>query len=138
MITYYILKLKNWNIDLYKKDKIRPFVWIENGESFSKDYEITKEFKSLTDTINTVVELNEDFIESNNPICFENEDTSTTKYEKYIESLEKRLDKAKELLKKYNKKASCCREFMKHWDVQDLWEETDKFLNYEIFESIEE
>ena len=44
MKTYYILKKKNWNIDLYKKDKIRPFVWVESDEPFSLDYEIIKEF----------------------------------------------------------------------------------------------
>ena len=52
--------------------------------------------------------------------------------------LRKQLEQAKELLKKYNYKASCCEEFMKHWDIQKLWEETNKFLNDEIFESIEE
>ena len=52
--------------------------------------------------------------------------------------LREQLEQAKELLKKYNNKASCCEEFMKDWTVQKLWEETNKFLNDEIFESIEE
>ena len=34
--------------------------------------------------------------------------------------LRKQLEQAKELLKKYNYKASCCGEFMKHWDIQNL------------------
>lgn len=126
MRTYYILKKKNWNINLYKKDKTRPFIWIEKGKSFSEDYEIIREFESFADTIDIVVNLNKDFIESNNPMCF---DTSTTKDEKYIEFLEKQLDKAKELLKKYNNKTSCCEEFMKHRTVQKLRKETNMFLN---------
>ena len=87
MITYYILKMKNWSINLYKKDKILPFVWIESDKSFSEDYEIIKEFESFADTIDTVMKLNEDFIESNNSICFENEDALDTKDKKYIKSL---------------------------------------------------
>ena len=139
MRTYYILKMKNWNIDLYKKDKTLPFCWIESDKSFSENYEIIKQFESFADTINTVRKLNnEDIIESINSMCFGNEDVSITKDEKYIESLEKQFDKAKELLKKYNNKASCCGEFMKHWTVQKLWGETNKFLNDEIFESIKE
>lgn len=101
MRTYYILKKKNWNIDLYKKDKTLPFCWIESDKSFSEDYEIIKHFESFADTINTVRKLNEDFIESNNSMYFENEDTSTTKDEKYIESLEKQNEEMKNIISEY-------------------------------------
>ena len=134
MKTYYILKMKNWSIDFYKKDRcILPFVWVESDKSFSENYEIIKQFESFADTINVVRRLNEDFIESNNLMYFENKDTLNTKDEKYIKSLEKQLDKAKKLLKKYNNKASCCRRFMEDWTTQNLWEETNKFLNNENF-----
>lgn len=101
MRTYYILKMKNWNIDLYKKDKTLPFSWIESDKSFSEDYEIIKHFESFDDTINVIRKLNEDFIESNNSMCFENEDTSTTKDEKYIESLEKQNTEMKNIISEY-------------------------------------
>lgn len=101
MRTYYIIKMKNWNIDLYKEDKILPFAWVESDKSFSEDYEIIKEFKSFADTINVVRKLNEDFIESNNLMCSENEDTSTTKDEKYIESLEKQNTEMKNIISEY-------------------------------------
>lgn len=100
-ITYYILKKKNWNIDLYKKDKILPFAWVESDKSFSEDYEIAKQLESFADTINLVRKLNEDFIKSNNSMCFENEDTSTTKDEKYIESLEKQNEDMKNIISEY-------------------------------------
>lgn len=48
-------------------------------------------------------------------------------------NLEKQLDEAKELLKKYNHKASCCGKFMKDWTVQKLWGETNKFLTSNNF-----
>ena len=101
MRTYYILKKKNWDIDLYKKDKILPFNWVESDKSFSEDYEITKHFESFADTINVVRKLNEDFIKSNNLICFENEDGLNTKDKKYIESLEKQNMEMKNIISEY-------------------------------------
>lgn len=99
MRTYYILKMKNWNIDLYKKDKILPFVWVESDKSFSGDYEITVQFESFADTVNTVRKLNEDFIESNNSIRSENDEILIDK--KYVESLEKQNTEMKNIIAEY-------------------------------------
>ena len=101
MKTYYILKKKNWNIDLYKKDKILPFAWVESDEPFSKDYDIIKQFESVGDAIYIASKLNDDFIESNNSMYFENEDISTTKDEKYMESLEKQNEDMKNIISEY-------------------------------------
>lgn len=99
MRTYYILKMKNWDIDLYKKDKILPFNWVESDKSFSEDYEITVQFESFADTINTVRKLNEDFIESNNSIYSENDEILIDK--KYVESLEKQNTEMKNIIAEY-------------------------------------